>query len=612
MKTMAIYRQPGAQLSPRGECSFRVWAPLKHKVTLLLPEHNRMHDMQQDADGYWEVSVPGIKPGTLYYYVLDDNGRRPDPASRRQPEGVHGPSAVTDPYSFTFTDNQWKGMALENMIIYELHTGTFTPEGTFEAITGRLPALQELGITAIEIMPAAQFSGTRNWGYDGVYPFALQNTYGGIDDLKKLVNTAHQMGIAVILDVVYNHQGPEGNYFKDFGPYFTDRYKTPWGSAINFDDAWSDAVRNFYIANALMWLDEFHIDGLRLDAVHAYWDSSAMHFVQELTTAVKELEHRTGKKKVVIGEIDMNNPRYIMPAANGGYGLDAQWIDEFHHALHSYLTGETNGYYEDFGKLELLAKSYRDAYVYTGEYSQHRKRKFGLPPEHRPYSQFVAFIQNHDQVGNRMLGERLSTLVPFEALKLSAAALLLSPFVPLLFMGEEYGEKHPFLYFAAYEDQALVTAVREGRKNEFAAFHTGGEAPDPMAQDTFTASKLSWDMESPGNAALLNCYRYLIKLRKERPALQCHDRNGTRVHPVINESLLIMEREYDAQDRLLVILNFGKEAAAYHPAVTQTLYKLFDSAHLHWGGPGAIAQDEVQAGGEITIQPLSAIVYEMK
>lgn len=610
--TTAIYIQPGAMLNANGACRFRVWAPLKNKVSLLLPEQNVTHEMQRDADGYWSVTLPNIKAGTQYYYVLDEEGKRPDPASRHQPEGVHGPSAVTDPNGFTFTDDQWKGMSLEQMIIYELHTGTFSPEGTLQGIIDRLPALQELGITTIEIMPLAQFPGSRNWGYDGVYPFALQNSYGSINDLKKLVDAAHNIGIAVILDVVYNHQGPEGNYFSDFGPYFTDKYKTPWGQAINFDDAWSDGVRSFYIANALMWLDEFHIDGLRLDAVHAYWDSSALHFVQELTAAVHELEQRCGKKKILIGELDLNNPRYITSVANGGYGLQGQWIDEFHHALHSKLTGETNGYYEDFGKLDLLARSYADAYVYTGQYSAHRKRRFGLAPQHLPYSQFVAFIQNHDQVGNRMLGERLSALVPFEALKLSAAALLLSPFVPLLFMGEEYGEKNPFQFFTSFEDPELVTAVREGRKKEFAAFHAAGEAPDPMAPETFDASKLSWDTKTPENATLLACYRYLIGLRKTRPALKYHERNGTKVHPVINEGLLVLEREYDGQDALLIVLNFSKEQEAYHPAGLKTYHKLFDSAHLQWNGPGAIAQDEVPAGGVITIQPLSAIVYEMK
>jgi len=600
---MTIYRQPGAQLQPKGECCFRVWAPLKRKVTLLLPEHNATHDMQQDANGYWEVSVPNIQPGTLYYYVLDDNGRRPDPASRCQPEGVHGPSAVTDPHGFTFTDDSWQGMPLENMILYELHTGTFTPEGTLAAITERLPYLKELGVTAIEIMPVAQFPGTRNWGYDGVYPFALQNSYGSIDDLKKLVDAAHHTGLAVILDVVYNHQGPEGNYFSDFGPYFTDKYKTPWGAAINFDDAWSDGVRNFYIANALMWLDEFHIDGLRLDAVHAYWDSSALHFVQELGAAVKELEHRSGKKKVIIAEIDLNNPRYITPVANGGYGLDAQWTDEFHHALHSRLTGEDSGYYEDFGKLELLAKAYMDGYVYTGEYSAHRKRKYGLPPEHLPYSQFVAFIQNHDQVGNRLLGNRITTQVSFECLKLIAATVLLSPHVPLLFMGEEYGEKNPFQFFTEFSDPALIEAVRKGRQREFACFAGDSELPDPQSEETFFRSHLSWDHHQGQGAVLFAFYRHLLHFRKTRPAMQGMTREDVHIHPVQGQTLSF-ERKI-INDHIYIWLHFGDRPVTLTNDSGCPLRKIFDSADDQWLGPGTTESD-----GMIELQPYSAVIYE--
>ncbi len=596
-----------------GECMFRVWAPFREKVALLLPETKQwQYDMQREQEGYWEVMVKDVHPGMRYYYLLDGELQRPDPASRCQPEGVHGPSAVTDPYSFVFTDDHWQGMDLPEMIIYELHIGTFTAEGTLKAAEARLPALSELGITTVEIMPAAQFPGNRNWGYDGVYPYALHNTYGCPEDLKSFVNRAHQLGIAVLLDVVYNHIGPEGNYFNDYGPYFTDRYKTPWGKAINFDDAHSDPVRGFFIHNALMWLEEFQIDGLRLDAVHAYWDASALHIVQELTEAVRRLERRAGRRKILIAELDLNNPRYVTATDKGGYGLQGQWVDEFHHALHSRLTGERNGYYEDFGALSLLAKSYADVYVYTGQYSPGRKRRFGLPPENLPYSRFVTFIQNHDQVGNRMLGERLSALLPFEALKLAAAAMLLSPFVPLLFMGEEYGETHPFLFFCSFEDPELIKAVREGRRQEFAEFHSKGIAPDPQSEQTFEASLLSWDLEQADNAVLRAWYRQLISLRKSNAALRNFSRSGTSVKALQHDALLVLERK-DAvnNERLLMLFNFSGEEQVYTNAPAQRLQKLIDSADIQWKGPGAKAPGSAESG-DIIIPPFSVVVYEMK
>ena len=383
--------------------------------------------------GYWSTTLDNITAGTQYWYKLNNDILRADPASRWQPKGVHGPSAIVS-RDFNWTDNDWTGLSLQNMIIYELHTGTFTPQSNFKGIISKLNYLQSLGITAIEIMPIAQFPGSRNWGYDGVFPFAIQNTYGTVDDLKQLVNEAHLHGIAVILDVVYNHAGPEGNYLRDFAPYFTEKYKTPWGNAMNFDGPECDGVRDFFIQNALMWLDEFHIDALRLDAVHAIYDFSAKHLMEELTEEVRLLEQRAGAKKILIAELDLNNPRYITPVEKGGYNMDAQWVDEFHHAVHTVLTGEKSGYYEDFSGLDLVAKSLQWSYVYTGEYSPHRKKRFGVEPRNTSYDQFIAFIQNHDQVGNRLAGDRLSATLSKEQLKLAAATLLLSPHVPLLFM----------------------------------------------------------------------------------------------------------------------------------------------------------------------------------
>jgi maltooligosyltrehalose trehalohydrolase len=361
-----------------------------------------------------------------------------------------------------------------------------------------------------------------------------------------------------------------------------------------------------------MWLEEFQIDGLRLDAVHAYWDNSALHIAQELAEAVRRLERRTGRKKVLIAELDLNNPRYVTSVDKGGYGLQGQWVEELHHALHSHLTGDRNGYYADFGELRLLAKSYMDAYVYTGQYSNGRRRRFGLPPDNLPYSRFVTFTQNHDQVGNRMLGERLSVLLPFDSLKLAAAALLLSPFVPLLFMGEEYGESNPFLFFCSFEDPGLINAVREGRKQEFADFHRVGIAPDPQSAQTFEASFLSWDLRQENNAALRAWYRHLISFRKARPAMRNFSRSGTKVKALQNDALLVLERT-DAvyEDRLLIFLNFSREEQVYTSTPAQGLQKLFDSADTQWNGPGVMAPGSAE-GGDMHIPPLSAVVYEMK
>lgn len=558
---------------------FSVWAPFRNDVKLVTDSGT--YDMQKDELGYWRVNVPGVQ---TYQYLLDNELLRPDPASRRQPEGVHGPSAVVNT-DFNWTDQNWKGLKLSEMVIYEIHTGTFSPQQNFKGVISRLEYLRSLGVNAIEIMPVAQFPGSHNWGYDGVYPFAVHNTYG---ELKELVNAAHQYGIAVLLDVVYNHLGPEGNYFNDYGPYFTDKYKTPWGSAINFDDAYCDAVRAYYIQNALMWLEEFHVDGLRLDAVHAIWDCSAKHFIEELTSVVPP-------DKVLIAEIDYNSPRYITSREKGGYGMHGQWIDEFHHALHSLLTKEVNGYYADFGGLAPLAKSFRDSYVFTGQYSTVRKRNFGVMPAN-DYDQFVVFAQNHDQTGNRMLGERLSALVSFEAQKLAAAVLLLSPHVPLLFMGEEYGEKNPFQYFTSHSDEALIAAVRKGRKEEFASFSWEGEVPDPQAASTFNNSMLTWNLEG---SVLLEFYRYLIALRKTRRALLNTARDSVFVQ--VDGLVLAVERHGNG-DRLLLLFNFGDAVTSYKD--TRVLEKKFDSAAAIWNGPGTLQE-------ELSLQPLSAVIYEI-
>ncbi|MBD3290350.1 malto-oligosyltrehalose trehalohydrolase, partial [candidate division KSB1 bacterium] len=465
----------GAHYNDNKTCEFTVWAPLPEKVELKLKKTTeRTIRMSRDRRGYWHATVKDISVHTNYTYLLNGETERPDPASFWQPHGVHQASQVVNHKKFRWTDKEWSGISLKEMIIYELHVGTFTEKGTFKEIIPRLKRLLELGVNTIEIMPVAQFPGERNWGYDGVYPFAVQNSYGDPDSLKKLVNECHKLGLAVVLDVVYNHLGPEGNYLRDFGPYFTDKYKTPWGEAVNFDDEFSDEVRNYFIENALYWFDNYHIDALRLDAIHAIFDMSAKKFLQELAERVQQFSHDNLRKHYLIAESDLNNSTVISPREMGGYGLDAQWADDFHHSVHTLLTGEEAGYYQDFGETGHLIKALENAVVYTGQYSEYRKRSHGNSYRDQHASQFVVAIQNHDQVGNRMMGERLSHLISFEGLKLAAGVLLLSPYIPLIFMGEEYGESSPFLYFVSHGDPNLIKAVREGRKSEFKSFRWKG------------------------------------------------------------------------------------------------------------------------------------------
>lgn len=597
----------GSRLKNDG-CSFSVWAPFRKTLELIL-EKDLVHPMKKDEHGYWHCQVPGLLSGTKYFFRLDGGKELPDPASRFQPEGVHGRSAVVDE-NLSWADRNWKGLDLGEMVIYELHVGTFTATRDFEGVISKLPYLKSLGVNTIELMPLAQFPGERNWGYDGVFPFAVQNSYGGPSGLKKLVNAAHLTGIAVILDVVYNHQGPEGNYLGEYGPYFTDKYKTGWGQAINFDDAWCDGVRNFYWQNSLMWLDEFHIDGLRLDAVHAIWDLSANHFMEMLSEQVRMLEQTSGRKKVLIAEFDLNNPRYIMPAEKGGYGLDGQWIDEFHHALHSLLTGETDGYYEDFGDTTHLAKAFKDSYVYTGQFSVHRKKAFGREPRDTTFDQFVVFVQNHDQVGNRMLGDRLTSTLNFEALKLAAATYLLSPSVPMLFMGEEYGEKNPFQYFISHTDKDLVEAVRKGRKEEFSYFKWQGEVPDPQSEKTFKQCMLSWEVESSKEGkTLFAFYQALITFRKNRKAMRGKNRDTLGVVSAKGK-VICLERKFE-NDNIFIVLNFNNETVNFDLPLKQKLKTILNSASTHWGGPAATAQDQANPGDLFKLYPQSVVIFEL-
>ena len=496
-----------------------VWAPNAEEVSAQLGE--RRVGMQRDDGGWWRTQED-FPPGSDYGFVVDGGKPMPDPRSAWQPYGVHGPSRVVDHASYRWRDNTWQAAPLDGAVIYELHVGTFTPEGTFAALREKLPYFAQLGVTHLELMPLAEFSGARGWGYDGVDLFAPYHHYGTPDDLKELLDACHERGLAVLIDVVYNHLGPSGNYLGQFGPYLTERHKTPWGQAVNLDDEYSDDVRRFFCDNAGMWLRDYHFDGLRLDAVHAYVDLSAVHFLEQIKSEVAELGRVLGRHLVVIAESDRNDPRLLLPQAAGGYGIDAQWSDDFHHALHTVLTGENRGYYADFGSLEVLARALRSGYVVAGDYSPFRKRHHGRPlPPGMTGSRLLGYMQNHDQIGNRAKGERIGALVSAGRLKIGAALLLTSPFVPMLFQGEEWSAGTPFCYFSGHEEEWLADAVRRGRRAEFAAFGWRPEQiPDPQSEETFTSSKLDWtELERGANREIWAWYRDLIALRRRSPAL---------------------------------------------------------------------------------------------
>jgi maltooligosyltrehalose trehalohydrolase len=506
-----------------GGTRFSVWAPKAQVVEVALERGGaaELHRLTRDPDGVHTGTVPGVPPGTDYGYRLDGGPARPDPVSRWRPGGVHGPTRVVDPAAFRWSDGDWRGLEAADLVIYELHVGTFSPVGSFDGVVEQLPRLRELGVTAIEIMPVSEFPGGRNWGYDGVSPYAVQSTYGGPDGLKRLVDAAHGAGLAVLLDVVYNHLGPEGNYLGEFGPYFSDRYRTAWGEGLNLDGPESDEVRRYLVDNAVYWVTEYHLDGLRLDAADRIVDLSPMHLAEEIGAAVHAAGRALGRRILVIAEIDANDPRWVRGRDVGGYGLDAHWSDDFHHAVHAALTGEHGGYYADFAEPGAVAKAIGQRYVNDGRYSPHRRRRHGRPALDVPADRFVVCIQNHDQTGNRARGERLAALVSPDALRLAAALLLLTPYVPLLFMGEEHGETNPFLYFVSHGDPALIAAVREGRREEFASFSWAGEVPDPQAEQTFEASRPDWGRaESEEGARMLALYRDLLRLRRSEPALR--------------------------------------------------------------------------------------------
>jgi len=542
--------------------TFQVWAPKAKRVRLQLGD--QLLPMEGPGDrGWWQLACPQAACGDGYAFLLDDDATAyPDPRSQRQPNGVHGPSQLYDQSLFAWTDQRWQGPPVSGAVLYELHIGTFSAEGTFDGAITHLDHLAELGITHIEVMPIADFAGDRGWGYDGVALFAVTEAYGGPEGFKRFVDACHAKGMAVVLDVVYNHFGPVGNYTNRFGPYLTEKYQTPWGAAVNFNEGGSDEVRRFFCDNALMWLRDYHVDGLRLDAVHEFIDRSAVHFMEQLAFEVERLGATLGRKLVTIAESDLNDPKVVRPLEAHGYGMDAQWSDDFHHSLFTLLYDKEpgRGYYDDFGKMEFLVKSLKHVFVYDGEYSRYRKSVHGRPVEGLSAQRFVGFAQNHDQVGNRAMGERLEHLVGMDAAKVAIGLVMTSPMVPMLFMGEEFAASSPFLYFADHEDDAMRRLVSEGRKRDFALFGFGeAQVPDPEARATFESSKLNWSEVKTGrHAEMLEWTKALIRLRRTTVALNDGDLNHVAVEADMEKRWLAMQR-----GSVRVMANLGAEQVSF-------------------------------------------------
>jgi maltooligosyltrehalose trehalohydrolase len=543
---------------------FEVWAPERDRIRLRIvgavadpdTDDSDLIAMQRSEDGWWRVDVPTAAPGTDYAYLIDDDETGyPDPRSRWQPDGVHGPSRVYDHDEFRWTDNAWTGRTLPGSVSYELHIGTFTPEGTFDAAIGRLDYLTDLGVDFVELLPVAAFNGEWGWGYDGVDWYAVHEPYGGPDGLKRFVNECHTRGLGVILDAVYNHFGPSGAYAPKFAPMLSSR-PTGWGPSINLDGPHSDGVRQFIIGSAVAWFRDYHVDALRLDAVHALVDVGAVHILEQLAVEVEALAAHLRRPLTLIAESDLNDPRLITSRDGHGYGLDAQWDDDVHHALHALLTGERQGYYVDFGSVEVLAKVWREAFLHNGTYSTFRQRTHGRPVDRHttPGSRFVAYLQNHDQIGNRATGDRQTATLTAAQLKIAAVLVFTSPFTPMLFMGEEWAASTPWQYFTSHQELELGAAVAEGRRAEFAGHGWNArDIPDPQDPATFTRSKLDWtELEQPEHAEILTTYRALIALRRRVPDLS--DPRLDDVDVSADDAYVVIRR-----GRCLVIANFGAE-----------------------------------------------------
>jgi maltooligosyltrehalose trehalohydrolase len=580
--------------------TFRVWAPRCRTVEVVV-DGRRPEALRETEEGVFAHALGGVSDGARYRYRLDGTRYRPDPVSRLQPEGIHGPSAVVDPGRFTWTDEAFRGHALADLVLYELHVGTFTAQGTFEAIIPHLPKLVDLGVTAIELMPVAEFPGSRNWGYDGVHLYAPQSTYGGPRGLRRLVDACHAAGLSVILDVVYNHLGPEGNYLADFGPYFTDRHQTPWGMAIDFDGPDAAGVRRHVIDNARYWVREFHVDGLRLDAIHAIHDTSPVHILSEVADTVRAEAARLGRPGHIIAESHDNDRNLVLPRAAGGTGLDAVWSDDFHHALHARLTGDRAGYYADFGSSAHLERAIAEGFAYQGEPSRYWGRPRGTPSADLGGERLVICLQNHDQVGNRAEGERLGALVSFEALKMAAALLFVTPGLPLLFMGEEYGETAPFQFFTSFLDPELAEAVRVGRQQEFKRFAWEGTIPDPGKPSTFVRSRLNHSLATaPRHRELREYYRRWLAIRRTHPALGSRNKALARASTDASGAVITITRAAPTGEQVRLVANLtAKHQAWPDPSIPTT--PLLDSADTRFGG----------GGGEKPLAPFQAWLFDV-
>ncbi len=556
---------------------FEVWAPLANSVAVQVAEAT--YPLKKTERGYWAANVEQAQAGMDYGYILDgEQPPIPDPRSQWQPNGVNGLSRIVDHDSFKWHDQAWQAPPFANAVVYELHLGTFTPEGTLDSAISKLDYLKDLGITHVEVLPLATSPGERGWGYDGVALFAPQESYGGPEAVKRFVDAAHGKGLAVINDVVYNHFGPTGNYTGKYGPYITESHKTPWGGAVNLEEEGSSEVRRFFCDNALMWLRDYHFDGLRLDAVTAYIDRSAVHLLEQLANETKALGAERGKHFFLVAESDLGDPRVVRAREAGGYGLEAQWSDDFHHALWTVLTGDLKGYYSDFGSIAQLATALEEVFVYQGQYSDYRKRHHGRPVHDIPGYRFLGYIQNHDQVGNRAVGDRLSDLVSPGKVKIAGALVLLAPFIPMIFQGEEFAASTPFQYFTDHHDAELGNAVSEGRKQEFATFGWAPEdIPDPQSKDTFLHSKLDWnETAEAGHAEILDWYKKLIFLRKSSRALLDGDMRASKVRFDEEAQWLVLER-----GPYQVICNLAKKPATISlPIAGKVLLASDDSSRL--------------------------------
>ena len=588
----------GASLHEDG-ATFRVWAPRCRSLDVVL-EGRAPLQMSEADDGLFETTIPRVGAGARYQYRLDGGRHRPDPVSRWQPDGVHGPSAVVDPSVFAWTDTGFHGHALADLAFYELHVGTFTPAGTFEAVVGYLEALADLGVTAIEIMPVAEFPGSRNWGYDGVHLFAPQSTYGGPRGLRRLVDACHARNLSVILDVVYNHLGPEGNYLAEFGPFFTDRYRTPWGQALNFDGPDAAGVRRHFIENVRAWVREFHVDGLRLDAIHSIFDTSRVHILSEIAEAAREEARQLGRPLHVVAESHDNDRRIVRPMAEGGLGLDAVWSDDFHHALHVRLTGERGGYYVDFADRDLLPRAVAEGFAFQGQHSEYFGGPRGTASADLEGEHFVIFVQNHDQVGNRAQGDRLGSVVAFEALKLAAGLMFAAPGLPLIFMGEEYGETAPFQFFTSFLDRELAEAVRRGRAQEFTRFAWQKQIPDPGDPATFVRSRLNHLLVgAPRHRELHHYYRRWLALRRDHPALGARHKAQARASLDEHGVLSLVRRAPTGEGVGLVAnLTAAPQVRSADPSARAIL---LDSADVQFAGPGRVTP----------LAPYQVLLYEL-